>query len=494
MKLVTTIGMGVFLLFASSHWAHGQDLNRQLATALIQAGFTGNIQATLQPRLGRNINKKLADLGRLLWFDKVGGLHSDNTCGGCHSPANGFGDSQSIAIGVQNNNVIGHNRSGPRNQRRTPTAANTAFYPNLMWNGRFSSVAGNPFDNSLGFKFPMPEGITSFPPHDLLITHLLIAQAHIPPTELVEVAGFTGTAGTLGYEFDQFDDGKGSPVPPPDHTGFRNEPIRQAVLARLNAIPTYRALFADVFPSVVNGGPIDFTMFSRAIAEFEFTLVFADSPLDRFARGDWSAMTVPEKEGALVFFGKGRCVECHAVRGTSNEMFSDFKMHVIGVPQIAPFFGRGKGNVIFDGPGRDEDFGLEQVTGKLADRYKFRTTPLRNVALQPAFFHNGAFRHLEDAVRHHLDVFSSARIYNPHSAGVDKDLTTRLGPIEPVLHRIDPLLAQPILLAPHEVEHLIAFVRSGLLDRRAEKQNLCKLLPTAVPSGSTLMRFEGCPQ
>jgi hypothetical protein len=44
-------------------------------------------------------------------------------------------------------------------------------------------------------------------------------------------------------------------------------------------------------------------------------------------------------------------------------MFSDFKMHVIGVPQIAPEFGVGTGNVLFDGPGQDEDFGLEQITG-----------------------------------------------------------------------------------------------------------------------------------
>ena len=70
-------------------------------------------------------------------------------------------------------------------------------------------------------------------------------------------------------------------------------------------------------------------------------------------------------------------------------MFSDFKMHVIGVPQIAPEFGLGKGNVRFDGPGQDEDFGLEQITGDAADRYKFRSSPLRNAALQPAFFHNG---------------------------------------------------------------------------------------------------------
>ena len=176
-----------------------------------------------------------------------------------------------------------------------------------------------------------------------MVSHLLIAQAHIPPTELVEVAGFTGTAGTIGPEFDQFDDGLGGTVPPPDASGFRNEPIRQAVLARLNATPAYRALFGRIFPEVAAGAPIDFTMFGRAIAEFEFTLIFADAPIDRFARGDRRAMTVQQKQGALVFFGQGRCSSCHAVAGPSNEMFSDFEMHVVGVPQIAPDFGAGTG-------------------------------------------------------------------------------------------------------------------------------------------------------
>jgi cytochrome c peroxidase len=144
-------------------------------------------------------------------------------------------------------------------------------------------------------------------------------------------------------------------------------------------------------------------------------------------------------------------------------MFSDFEMHAIGVPQIAPLFGVGRGNVIFDGLTQDEDFGLEQVTGLPADRYKFRTSPLRNAALQAAFFHNGAFRRLEDAIRHHLDVFSSARNYDPVAAGIDEDLTYRVGPIEPVLQRVDPLLAEPITLSADEFAHLVAFIRDGLL-------------------------------
>src|SRR3954454_149189 len=138
----------------------------------------------------------------------------------------------------------------------------------------------------------------------------------------------------------------GSPLPPPDQSGYRNDPIRKVVLERLNSIPAYRQLFGDAFPEVSAGAPIDFSMFGRAIAEFEFTLTFADAPIDEFAQGNRSAMSDSEKRGALLFFGAANCVSCHAVSGQSNEMFSDFHEHNIAVPQIAPVYGVGKGNVI----------------------------------------------------------------------------------------------------------------------------------------------------
>jgi cytochrome c peroxidase len=470
----------------------GGDLDQVLSAVLKGAGFTGTIESSLPVRLGRAVDSRLADLGRVLFFDSLAALHDDNSCAGCHAPATGLGDSQSIAIGIQSNQVVGRDRTGPRNQRRTPTVVNTAFYPNLMWNGRFSAPSADPFDNSQGFVFPWPEGVTRFAPLDPVVTHLLIAQAHLPPTEMIEVAGFTGTRGTIGPRFDGFDDGLGGNVPPPDTSGSRNEPIRQEVLSRLNGNANYRVRFGELFPAVRAGAPIDFSMFGRAIAEFEFSVVRANAPIDRFARGDRTAMNAAEKRGALVFFGKGRCVSCHAVAGASNEMFSDFRMHSIGVPQIAPRFGVGVGNVIFDGPGEDEDFGLEQVTGLASDRYKFRTSPLRNVALQPAFFHNGAYTRLEDAIRHHLDVVASARSYDARRAGVSKDLQHRLGPIEPVLAFVDPVLARPIPLNHSEFEDLVRFVRDGLLDDRAGRRELCALIPDVLPSGRPPLKFQGC--
>ena len=432
-------------------------LNEQLSTALRQHGFTGRVGLSLEQRLGRKIDNQLADLGRLVFHDSLLGLNDDNSCSGCHSAPLGFGDSQSIAIGVENNNVVGPDRTGPRNQRRTPIILNNVFYPALMWNSRFNSVTGNPFDNSAGFQFPLPEGFSlSNQPH------LLTAQAFIPPTEKPEMSGFHASVpGT-------------------------NDGIRAAVIERLNANAEYRKLFGKNFNEVKSGGLITYDMLARAIAEFEFTLVFADAPIDKFARGQKNAMTEDEKRGALIFFGSGNCVSCHAVSGQSNEMFSDFRQHVAGIPQIAPAVG----NVTFDGPGANEDFGLEQVTGNPNDRYAFRTSPLRNLALQPAFFHNGSFTKLEDALRYHLNAIGSAASYSPISAGVDTDLQGPQGPIAPVLARIDPALATPVNLSNDEFQQLIAFLRTGLLDPKANPHDLRKLIPARVPSGRRIHVFQ----
>ena len=176
----------------------------------------------------------------------------------------------------------------------------------------------------------------------------------------------------------------------------------------------------------------------------------------------------------MLFLGSAGCVQCHAVSGRANEMFSDFEMHVVG-------------------PGRDEDFGLEQITGDPADRYKFRTSPLRNAGVQPTFFHNGAFTRLEDAIRHRLTVADSAREYQAAAAGVDRDLRDRLGPVEPMLARVAPRLASPQFMRGDDFENLVAFVRTGLLDPRALPRHLCAMAPESLPSGLPPLQFQQCP-
>lgn len=434
----------------------GQDpLDAQLRGRLAQLGFTGDAESTLETRLGRPVDPRLANIGRLLWFDTVTGLNGDNSCAGCHSPTNGFGDSQPIAIGIDNNGIVGPHRAGPRNMRRAPMVLNTAFFPALMWNGRFSSVSGDPFDNSAGFSFPAPEGASlSYEPH------LLVAQAFIPPTERTEVAGFA----------------------------FRgdNVAIRAEVARRVNGVPGYRRLFGKVFSGVRDGAPVDFEMLARAIAEFEFSLTFADAPIDRYARGANRALDSAEKRGALLFFGRAGCAQCHAVSGSSVEMFTDFGEHAIAVPQVVP----SSTNNAFDGPDANQDFGREDATGDPSDRYRFRTPSLRNVAVEAAYMHDGAFTTLSAAIRHHLDVVASLQAYDAKAQGLPADLAGPIGPTAPLVAALDPRLATTIELTPAEFDDLLAFVRDALLDPRATPKKLRKLVPRIVPSGRPVLSFE----
>src|SRR5262245_32945759 len=147
------VGCGLFMLTAKSAADGRVTLDQRLESALARQGFTGSVASTLERRIGHRIDNQLADLGRLLFFDTVTGLNNDNNCSGCHSPTNGFGDTQSIAIGIDNNGVVGAGRVGPRNQRRTPMVDNTALFANMMWDSRLSALSNDPFDNTAGFLF-----------------------------------------------------------------------------------------------------------------------------------------------------------------------------------------------------------------------------------------------------------------------------------------------------------------------------------------------------
>jgi cytochrome c peroxidase len=209
-------------------------------------------------------------------------------------------------------------------------------------------------------------------------------------------------------------------------------------------------------------------------------------PIDRYARGDLAALDPAEKKGALLFFGRGGCIDCHSVSGNSNEMFSDFKQHAIAVPQLVPELTNNQ----FDGPAANEDFGRENFTGDPADRYQFRTPSLRNVAVEADYMHDGAYTTLAAAIRHHLDARAALLAYNPTTQDLPTDLTGAIGPTAPLLTALDPLLAKPTVLTASEFDDLVAFVRDALLDRRATPANLRKLIPRELPSGRPTLIFE----
>ena len=166
-------------------------------------------------------------------------------------------------------------------------------------------------------------------------------------------------------------------------------------------------------------------------------------------------------------------------------MFSDFRQHVIGVPQLVP----SETNNTFDGPARTRTSAAR--SSPATPPTATRSAPRRYATsrLPPAFMHDGAFTSLEAAIRHHLDVVASARSYDPSAQGLPQDLR-QVGPVDPILALLDPLVATPNLLSSTQLDDLIAFVGDGLLDPRATPDNLRHLIPPSVPSGRPVLQFE----
>jgi cytochrome c peroxidase len=131
------------------------------------------------------------------------------------------------------------------------------------------------------------------------------------------------------------------------------------------------------------------------------------------------------------------------------------------------------------------DLGHGGITNKPEDKFKFRTAPLRNVALTGPWMHSGAYTTLEAAVRHHLNPKESLRNYDPSQ--LDPRYWTRVHNEEiigaGVLSKVDGVVARPINLRDQEFSDLVEFLQS-LTDPKALDQ--VNRIPENVPSGLPL--------
>ena len=115
-----------------------------------------------------------------------------------------------------------------------------------------------------------------------------------------------------------------------------------------------------------------------AIAEFEKTLVTPNSAFDQWLLGAKEALTAEEQAGYVLFKNSG-CVACHNGPAVGGNSFQ--KMGVIEPYQT-----------------KNGAEGLAAVTGKDADRFKFKVPTLRNVELTYPYFHDGEAETLTEAV------------------------------------------------------------------------------------------------
>jgi cytochrome c peroxidase len=254
-------------------------------------------------------------------------------------------------------------------------------------------------------------------------------------------------------------------------------------------MPAYRTLFEEAYPPNIRLSPLDpvvgpdddltYLAIADAIARFMESLIMTDAPWDRYVQGDQLAISDAAKRGAILFYEDGRCSSCHA-----GDLFSDFENHNIGVPQVGPGTGRlANGDPAYQGL-TNWDFGLEEITTNREDRFKFRTAPLRGVALTSPYMHNGAYTKLEDAIRHHLNPAAAYAAYD--LTQIEPDMQAfGLNPAAPVFAEGNPVVLgyepsqKRIDLTDAEILDVIEFLKA-LTDPRM--LDTASMAPETVPS------------
>lgn len=163
---------------------------------------------------------------------------------------------------------------------------------------------------------------------------------------------------------------------------------------KLKSKKIYRHLFNEAFGEDTIGGE----MIIKALAQFERTLVSADSRYDKYLRGEYRP-TSSELNGIRLFYSAPEalknitgadCGHCHSGPKTYSELFQN----------------NGLDSVFADA-------GREKITGQAVDRGRFRVMTLRNIALTAPYMHDGRFKTLEEVIDHYNEHVRQSKTLSP---------------------------------------------------------------------------------
>jgi cytochrome c peroxidase len=235
-------------------------------------------------------------------------------------------------------------------------------------------------------------------------------------------------------------------------------PDRAAVLTTVAADRGYVLAFDTLFDEGLNARTV-----GLALAGYQRALVSADSPFDRwFYGGDSTALEPNAKRGFLLFAEK-QCLSCHQLTN-SHAHFTDDNLHRTGVGYRSHRLNQQPVKSVQIAPGVEVplsieivpparfDEGLKEITGREADRWRYRTPSLRNVAITAPYMHDGSLATL-DAVIEFYD----------RGGGTDPGKDPLLVPLQLRLSQRQDLEAFLRALTGSDVEQLTADARSTVI-------------------------------
>ena len=159
---------------------------------------------------------------------------------------------------------------------------------------------------------------------------------------------------------------------------------------KLQQHPDYPNLFQQAFGT----SQIDSTLVTKAIAQFERTLISSNSKFDKYLLGE-ATLTPEEQNGFNVFMdeSKGDCFHCHG--SDKNPLWTDNIFHNNGLDATIT------------------DLGLGEVTGDPADNGKFKSPSLRNLAFTAPYMHDGRFETLDEVINHYSEGLQNSSTIDP---------------------------------------------------------------------------------
>lgn len=356
------------------------------------------------------------ELGKLLFHEtalaihpKLAGGAGTYSCASCHHARAGFqaGRIQGIGEGGTGFGILGEGRephalypfdSLDVQPIRTPSALNSAYQEVQLWNGQFGAKGMN------------------------------------AGTESSWTAGTPKEVNHLGY------------------AGVETQAIAGMNVHRLGmdsilSIEAYRAYFDEAFPEFTDEQRYTNECAGLAIAAYERTLLANKSPFQQWLGGNHAAMNDDEKRGAILFFGKAGCVDCH-----TGPALNSMEFHGLG---MADFEGTG---IYGMSPDDATKKGRGGFTNEAADMFKFKVPQLYSLSYSPFYGHGATFTTVRDVI-----VYKNAGI--PENADV---------PLTQISEEFIPLG-----LSDEEIDMLTAFIENALDDK-----DLLRYEPVELPSGS----------
>ena len=405
-------------------------------------------------------------LGQALFFDNILSGNRDTSCATCHLWSRGSSDNLPVSIGTYGKGLA---------ENRLLEAGKTIEHPRNsldLWNRDNNSVRALFWDGRVEMIDP-DKRIFRTPMEDYLpvgLDNTLAVQALFPLVRPDEMLGRFGDRSSNDLLFPH--NNQLNTLVSKETFSSEKERIldanRQILLRILGDTDLeywhikYREMFNEAYPGVAHTN-ITVAHIANAISHFE-ELAFAtrQTDWDDFLSGKKDAISQKAKEGALLFYGKGKCAACH-----SGPLMSDFNYHNLGIPDHGPGF---------DGNGKD--YGRYAVTGNEKDKYRFRTPPLRNVSKTAPYFHNGIITNLRDAVEHINDVtFYSDKYKDDGNFMMRKDQ----------IRSISPILKSGLELSDVEIEQIVTFLES--LESAITQDLFTKIMPASVPSNLEIHRL-----